>query len=172
LRENGKPQWALVVSQAGGHLPVMQSPEVIRIHAALGDRHSLHEHYARLVRLSFPGGTQTVEFAQSFVDAGRVDLADELYSLALEHMHGSASYHPRLIEASVRFLITQRRFEQAEAMLLRDGEGMTRELAEMLVTLYEGWGRLPQISKELVKFNLPDGVLARTLFLASQKAGH
>ena len=172
LLANNKPQWALAVSQVGGHISVMQSPEMIRIFAALGDTHSIQEQYARIVRQSFPGGTQTVEFAHALITAGRVDLADELYSLALERMHATAAYHPRLIEAAARFLISQRRFEQAETLLLRDGEGMTGELADMLVLLYRGWGRLERINDELAKFDLPDGVFAHAVFLASQGAAH
>ena len=111
-----------------------------------------------------------MEFAQALVDAGRADLADEFYRIALERMHATASYHPRLIEAAARLLIAQRRFEQAENLLLRDGEGMTDGFADMLATLYQGWRR--PIKDELAKFDLPDGVFARALFLSSQSAAH
>ena len=53
--------------------------------------------------------------------------------------------------------------------MLRENNGITEELPELLVDLYKGWNRLGQFPAELVKFHLPDGIYAEALFIARQQ---
>jgi hypothetical protein len=66
-------------------------------------------------------------------------------------------------------LISERRFEQAETLLLKENSGLTTGLAKMLVDLYQGWGRMGQIDHELEKFHLPVGVLSEARYMANTK---
>ncbi len=169
LLAQGKPQWAYSIALAGMSPQFIESPLMVRVLAAMQDRHGMNEMFAKLVRLSFPGGAQAVEMCEAFAAAGRNDLADELYALALQQVQGTATNYPKLIESYARYLITQHRFEQAETLLVKENAGLTTGLAKMVLDLYRGWGRLGALEKELEKFHLPIGVLSEARYLAARK---
>jgi hypothetical protein len=146
------------------------SPLAVRTLAALNDETGLHEVFARVARMSFPGGRETAEFAEAFAACGRRALAEELYGLALERLHATAQAHPGLVKSHARFLIAQHRFEEAETLLLHEHQGITQDLPEILVDLYSGWNRLDRIAVELAKFHLPGGVAAEAQFLVARKS--
>lgn len=169
LLQQGKPQWARVLAQTGSGKALTDDPLMIPILTALGDRHALEELYAGLVRMSFPGGGETVVFAEALSQSNRNDLAEELYALALEQVRATAGTHPSLVENYARFLIRLHRYEEAETLLLKEHVGMTEGLPALLVQLYRGWNKADRLAVELAKFHLPDGVLAETLFLVGNK---
>jgi tetratricopeptide (TPR) repeat protein len=170
LLEQGLPALAYQVAIAGSHPQVMESPTMVKVLAALKDRYRMDELFSRKIRQNFPGGGEVVGLAEAFAKAGRIDLAHELYAKRLDHLHATNGAFPQFIESYARFLIGQRRFEQAETLLLKENDGMTAGLPELLVHLYRGWGRLERMGQELTKFQLPIGVEAEAKFLASRPA--
>jgi hypothetical protein len=164
LLERKQPALALRVADG-------RSPDAVRGLAALGDELALREVFAGLVRMTFPGGADTVEFAETFAATKHEGLAEELYSLALRRMEATAQHHPALVKSYGRFLVAQRRFEQAETMLLRHNAGVTLGLAEILADLYRGWNRGAQIEAELAKFHLPGAVRAEAVYQMRKGAG-
>ena len=170
LLEQGRPALAYQVAIAGSHPQVMESPTMVKVLAALKDRYRMDELFSRKIRQNFPGGGEVVGLAEAFAKAGRIDLADELYAKRLDHLHATNGAFPQFIESYARLLIGQRRFEQAETLLLKENDGMTAGLPKLLVDLYRGWGRLERMGQELTKFQLPIGVEAEAKFLASRPA--
>jgi len=168
LLKHGKPQIAKDVALAGRGKGLSDSPVIIPVLAALGDRHCLDEFFAGLVRISFPGGGECVAQAEAFTKAGRKELAEELYGLALRRVRDTGASYPALVESYARFLIGEHRYEEAETILVQDCDGMAETLPTLLVDLYGAWKKLDRLEPELVKFHLPDGVWHETLFLASQ----
>lgn len=169
LLKQGKPQWARALAQAGSGKALTEDPLMVPILTAVGDRHALEELFASLVRMSFPGGGDTVIYAEALSQSNRNDLAGELYALALEQVRATAGTHPTLVENYARFLIRLHRYEEAESLLLQEHVGMTEGLPELLVSLYREWNKADRLLTELAKFHLPDGVLAETLFLVGNK---
>lgn len=168
LLVQGKPQWARMVAKAGKGKALTEDPLMVPVLTALGDKHALEELFTSMVRMSFPGGGDTVIFAEALSQANRNDLAEELYALALEQVRATAGNHPSLVQNYARFLIRLHRYEEAETLLVREHVGMTEGLPELLVDLYRGWHKAERLVAELGKFHLPDGVLSETLFLISQ----
>ncbi len=167
LLESKKPQWALAVASVGDRKGLTESPVYVEVLAGLGDRHGLQDLFAKVTRLSFPGGGDTAEFAEAFAAAGQANWAEELFALALSRMRDTATANPNLVEAYARYLLDQRRYEQAENLLMSWRDGLTSEMAELLVDLYRGWNKLDRLPRELAKFHLPDSVLTEALFLAN-----
>jgi tetratricopeptide (TPR) repeat protein len=167
LLELQKPRWALQTALAGPDGGLRNSPLIIPIHHALGDRHALDELFGRLIRTTFPGSSNTAPYAEAFAQIGRHDLAGEIYDLSLQRLRSIAGTHPPLIESYARFLIRQQRYEACENLLLKEHHGMTEGLAALLVELYRGWNKLDQLPTQLAKYHLPDSVLKEAEFLAS-----
>ncbi len=149
-------------------LITQDDPLLVPVLVALGDEAGLHELFARLVRQSFPGGLDAVDYAEALAREGRDQLAEEFYGLALESLHTSGGVLPPLVKSYARFLIKHRRFEQAETLLMQDGQDLTDGMPEIFAGLYRDWNKLDRIDAELVKFHLPDGVREETRFLARQ----
>ncbi len=170
LLAQGKPQWARMMAQAGPGKSLTEDPLMVPILTALNDTTALEELFTNLVRMNFPGGGDTVIFAEAFSQSNRNDLAEELYSLALTQVRATAVTHPTLVQNYVRFLIRLHRFEEAETLLVHEHIGLSEELPKLLTELYRGWNKLDRLETELEKFHLPDGVLIETLFLAKSKS--
>jgi thioredoxin-like negative regulator of GroEL len=158
-------QPALALRLAG---PV--SPLAVRALGALNDESGLRETFGRVVRMSFPGGRETVEYAEAFAACGRSGLAAELYGLALDRLRATAQIHPDLVKSYAKFLVGQRRFEEAETFLLQAHQGVTQGLPGILVDLYRGWNKLDRIGTELAKFHLPGGVAEEVKFLVATES--
>lgn len=169
LLELGRPALAFDVAQATAQPQVTESPMMVKVLAALKDRHRLDELFARKIRQNFPGGGDVVALAEAFAAAGRTELADELYSRRLDHLRATNASFPQLVESYAKHLIRLHRFEQAETLLMKENTGITAGLPALLVDLYRGWGKLDRLPQELTKFELPIGVEAEAKFLASRR---
>jgi hypothetical protein len=134
--------------------------------AAMKDDSRLRELYAEVVRMPFPGGTLTKEWADAFTQAGRADWARELYDLAAAQMGNTSRPNADLTRAQIEFLIGQKAFEAAETLLLQNYGSFIPEAAAMIVKLYRAWGRPDHIEEELAKYFLPEGVALEVRFLA------
>jgi hypothetical protein len=170
LLGHGKAVWAHAVATSGRGRALRDSPVMVRVLHALGDRHGLDEIYARLVREHFPGGGDVVEFCTAFADTGQTKLANGLCEQALQRHRASGVSHMPLVHRYARLLIQQRRFEQAETLMMRDDDALTVQTAEILVDLYRSWNKLDRLPQELAKFHLPDGMQSEAEFQAKMEA--
>jgi tetratricopeptide (TPR) repeat protein len=171
----GRAAWAWDACETVAGIPTLREqgrklPLSVRAAAALNDEPSVSELFSETLRLAFPGGAQTIEWARAFEDTGHADLARELFDAALRRLDSTAALQPDLFAAHARFLVRQRDFEAAETFLMRMGWAMPAESAKLVFELYESWGRLPGIEAELPKFQLPGAVRKEVLFLARQAA--
>jgi tetratricopeptide (TPR) repeat protein len=89
-------------------------PLAVRVAHAQKDEAAIRELFNDTLRLAFPGGAQTIEWARAFEDAGHADLAAELFAAALQRIDGSAAQQPEIFAAHARFLIRQQQFEAAD----------------------------------------------------------
>jgi hypothetical protein len=126
------------------------------------------ELFSDVVRMPFPGGVQTVDWAVAFEEAGRPDLAREIFDNALTALRKRQSQQPELLKASIQFLIRHRDFETAESTLVKDSWIVNGDAAQLIFTLYRDWDRLEALDSELPKFFLPGGVEKEIRFLAGQ----
>ena len=145
-------------------------PLAVRVAHAQKDEATVRELFNDTLRLAFPGGALTVEWARAFEDTGHADLAEELLEAALKRIDGSASLQPEIFAAHARFLIRQQRFEAAEAFLMRRNWAMPEESAKLVFELYQSWGMVAGIERELPKFRLPGAARNEVLFLARQSS--
>lgn len=167
----GRPAWAwqvclLLQEMPNPKMEARKIPQMVRVARALNDRVILQELFAEVVRMPFPGGQQTPAWAQAFEDAGELALAEELYKAALERLEATQGMHPEISQGWTRFLIRQGRHEQAEGYLLRQAWSFPGEAAKLIFELYQAWGKLASLEKELPKFHLPGGVEHEVRFLA------
>jgi hypothetical protein len=169
LLKQGKPVWAHGVATTGGSL--RDAPILSAVFQGLGDRHALQEFFAKLVRMPYPGGNDTIGHVEALDACGRTDLALALASQALDRTHSRGESHPELVLVYAGLLTRQRQYEQAETVLLKEHEGMGEELAEALADLYRAWNKLDRLPSELAKFQLPDGLFQETLFLGRTQPG-
>lgn len=173
LLGDGRPEWAWQACKAAAEIPSARLqgrklPVMAKVAAALGDRHSLSEIFADVIRMPFPGGGQTAEWAQAFEDAGEHGLSREIFETALEVLRQKQQQQPELLKAWIEFLIRQRDFEAAESVLLRESYLFVNAAARLVFTLYRDWDRLARLDQELPKFYLPGGVEKEVWFLARQ----
>jgi len=168
LLKKDRPLWARELAVAGRTRGLADSPTMIPVLAALGDRHGMDDLFARLVRMTFPGGSDCVAHATAFAKSGRKELAAELFSLAVDRVRATGISYPNLMESYARFLMGEHRYEEAETLLVQDNDGLGENLPKLLVELYQGWNKLDRLEAEMVKFHLPDGLWHEARFLASQ----
>ena len=173
LLEQKRPQWALLACDTAAGIPSARLqgrklPVTARVISALEDRNAMMELFSDVVRMPFPGGTQTVEWAVAFEEAGRPDLTREFFDNALAALRQRQSLQPELLKAWIQFLIRQRDFEAAESTLVKDSWLVTGDSALLIFTLYRDWDKLAVLDSELPKFYLPSGVEKEVLFLAKQ----
>lgn len=175
LLQAGRAAWAWDACQAVAAIPTLREqgrklPLSVRVAHALNDEAAVRELFSETLRLSFPGGAQTIEWARALEDTGHAGLAQELFSAALQRLEGIASAQPDLFAANARFLMRQGEFDAAEAFLMRLSWAMPAESAKLIFELYQSWGRLSGLESELPKFRLPGAVGKEVLFLARQAA--
>lgn len=144
-------------------------PLAARVAGALKDEARLRELYAEVVRMPFPGGAQTREWAAAFEAAGHADWAGELYDLAETHMVKTSKPNAELTKAHIEFLTAHEHFEAAEQLLMRHNGSMTADAPRLIVDLYRAWHRLAEIDQELPKFFLTEGVTHEVKWLAGRK---
>lgn len=175
MLQHGRARWAWDACGVVACIPTLREqgrklPLSVRAAHALGDAASVQELFNECLRLTFPGGAQTAEWARAFEDADRPDLARELFDAAQRRLDGTASLQPDLFAAHARFLIRQRDFEGAEAYLMRMNWTMPAESSKLIFELMQSWGKLPVIESELPKFQLPGAVTKEILFFRNQAA--
>ena len=173
LLEQKRPAWALLACDTAAGIPSARLqgrklPITARVISALDDRNAMMELFSDVVRMPFPGGTQTVEWAVAFEDAGRPDLAHEIFDTALTALRQRQSQQPELLKAWVQFLIRRHDFETAESTLVKNSWLVNGDAAQLIFTLYRDWDKLAALDSELPKFFLPDGVEKEIRFLAGQ----
>ncbi len=170
LLKHGKPAHAWSACETLRAIPAGMHPRLTPIAAetagALHDETLLRELYAEIVRMPFPGGALTGEWANAFTAASKPAWAAELYDLAEIHMQRTARANPPLTQAHIEFLITQKQFEAAENLLVRHYQSFTAQSPALIVRLYRDWQKLDGITAELPKYFLPEGVRNEVLFLA------
>lgn len=165
--------WARDACEIVSGIPTLREqgrklPLAVRVAHALHDEAAVQELFSGTLRLSFPGGAQTMEWVQVFEETGHAGLAHELLEAALRHLEATSTLQPELFAAYARFLIRQKDYDAAEAYLMRMNWTMPSDSARLIFELYQAWGRLSDISTELPKFRLPGGVVQEILFLARQ----
>jgi len=165
--------WAWNACEIVAGIPTLREqgrklPLAVRVAHALNDEAAVQEFFSETLRLSFPGGVQTIEWARAFEDTGHAGLARELFDAALRHLDGTMALQPELFAAYARFLLRQRDFEAAEAFLMRMNWALPNESAKLVFELYQSWGRLASIETELPKFHLPGAVRQEIFFLTRQ----
>lgn len=173
LLHSGRARWAWHTCQVLKDLPTLRiegrkRPLMVRAAHAMGDNATVRELFAEILRKSFPGGNQPVEWAQAFALIGERGLARELFQAALDKNDGTQILHTGLSAAWVRFLIEDGAHAQAETFLLRQHWTLPNDTAALIVELYQSWGKLETLRTELPKYHLPRGIEKETLFLAHQ----
>ena len=172
LRQN-RPDLASVACDALKATPSgMQSrmlPVAVRVAASMKDESRLRELFSDVVRMPFPGGLKTVDWAAAFEEAGHGEWAAELYELAMEQMERTQKPLTDIIQAHVEFLVRRHDFEGAEQLLMKHYHGFIPQAAGLVLDLYRAWGRLSQLDLELPKFYLPSGVEREVRFQAEKK---
>jgi hypothetical protein len=171
----GRAAWAWDACEIVAGIPTFREqgrklPLAVRVAHALHDETALQELFSETLRLTFPGGAQTIEWARAFEDTGHAGLAQELLAAALQRLQDTTALQPELFAAQARFLMRQQDFEAAETFLMRMNWTMPAESAKLIFELYQSWGRLTGIETELPKFHLPGGVKQEILFLTRQPA--
>lgn len=171
----GRAAWARDACEIVAGIPTFREqgrklPLAVRVAHALRDEATVHELFSETLRLTFPGGAQTIEWARAFEDTGHAELANELLAAALQRLEDTAALQPELFAAQARFLLRQQNFEAAETFLMRMNWAMPNESAKLIFELYQSWGKLADIETELPKFLLPGGVKQEILFLSRQAA--
>ncbi len=167
----GRAAWAWDACEIVAGIPTFREqgrklPLAVRVAHALHDKAAVQELFSETLRLTFPGGVQTIEWVQAFEDTGHAGLSQELLAAALQRLEDTAALQPELFAAQARFLMRQQDFEAAEIFLMRMNWTLPAEAAKLIFELYQSWGRLTDIETELPKFRLPEGVKQEILFLA------
>ena len=144
-------------------------PIAAKVAGALKDEMKLRELYAEIVRMPFPGGTQTKDWAQAFEQTGHADWTRELYDLAEQQLASTGKPNGELTLAHIQFLIAQHHFEAAEDLLLKHYQSFIPQSAGVIVQLYREWQKLERIEAEIGRYFLPDGVRNEVLFLAGKR---
>lgn len=173
MLEAGKAAWAWDACQVVAAIPTLREqgrklPLAVRVAHALKDEARVSELFSETLRLPFPGGAQTVEWAKALEETSHPELAQELFSAALNRLDGTAALQPDLFAAYARFLMRQRNFDAAEVFVMRMNWAMPAESAKLIFELYQSWGRQGNIEAELPKFRLPGAVMKEVLFLSRQ----
>ncbi|WP_395747904.1 hypothetical protein [Prosthecobacter sp.] len=173
MLEAGRAAWAWDACETVAGIPTFREqgrklPLSVRVAHALHDEAAVNELFSETLRLTFPGGAQTIEWARAFEDTGHAGLAQELLDAALQQLEDTAALQPELFAAQARFLIRQQDFEAAEAYLMRMNWAMPTESAKLIFELYQSWGKLGSVELELPKFHLPGGVKQEILFRTRQ----
>ena len=144
-------------------------PITARVAGAIKDEGRLREVYGEIVRMPFPGGQKTVEWANAFEAAGHGDWARELFGLADTQMQKTQKPFKEIILAHIRFLVRHQDYEAAERLLMRQYHAFIPQTAELIFDLYQNWRRLDKLDGELPKYYLPPGVEKEVRFQARRK---
>lgn len=172
LLHAGHAAWAWDACQVVAGIPTLREqgrklPLAVRVAHALHDEAAVRELFSETLRLPFPGGVQTEEWARALEDTGHAGLARELLAAALQRLEGTGALQPEVFAAHARFLIRQGEFDAAEAFLMRMNWAIPGEAAKLIFELYQSWGKLNAVAAELPKFQLPGAIRKEVLFLAA-----
>ena len=139
-----------------------------RVIASLDDRAAMMDLFSDVTRMPFPGGAQTADWAHAFEDAGRPELAREIFENALTALHKRDSQQPELMKAWIEFLTRRHDFAAAEVALMKHAWLIVADAAPLVFALYRDWDKLDSLDAELPKLYLPSGVEKEVRFLAEQ----
>ncbi|MDB6117854.1 MAG: Cytochrome c-type biosis protein CcmH/NrfG, partial [Verrucomicrobiaceae bacterium] len=172
LLKGGRVPWAMRACEVLRATPSGMQPRLLplvaRVAGAMKDETRLRELYADVVRMPFPGGTKTVQWAEAFEATGHADWSRELYDLANRQMERTQKPNGEILQAHIAFLIRTHQPEAAERLLMAHYYGFIPQTAKLVVSLYKEWGRLDQLDRELPKYYLPQGVEKEVRFLARE----
>lgn len=166
-----RPAWAwqacqIAVAIPSARLQGRKLPIMAQAAAAMEDRHAMMEIFSDVVRMPFPGGNQTVEWARAFEEAGEPELARELFEGAAKALRQRQIQQPEVLKAWIEFSIRHHQFEAAESALVADSYLIISDAARLTFELYRDWDKLFLLDSELPKFHFPSGVVKEILFLA------
>lgn len=169
----GRATWAADACQIVASIPTLREqgrklPLSVRVAHAMKDETAIHELFSETLRMPFPGGAQTIEWTKAFEETGHAGLARELFDAALQRLEGTSALQIDLFAAYARFLVSQREFEIAETFLMRMNWAMPAESSKLVFELYQSWGKLNDLEKELPKFHLPGAVKKEIFFYTRQ----
>jgi hypothetical protein len=172
LRSN-RAAWAWQTCLAAGEVPILRMngrklPIMARVAAEMGDEALVRDVFADVMRMPFPGGGQTLEWARAFENGGHTALAGELLSGALAVSEARQLPQPELWKAMARFHIKQGDFASAESLMLRQHSLFGMDAARLIVDLYVAWGKLDRIEAEMPKYFLPGGVEKEAAHLVAE----
>lgn len=176
LLSQQRPRWAWTACLALQDRPTLRLegrklPMMLKVAHALDDRAMVQDLFSEVVRMPFPGGTQTVAWAEAFAQCGEETMAREVFQVALEHLESTQTTNAEISVAWVRYLLQQRQFDEAESYLMHHLWHLTDTAAELIFELYAAWGRLADIRAELRKFHLPGGIEKEVLFRSAKALG-
>jgi len=174
LLDAGRAEWASEACMKVGEIPTLREqgrklPLAVRVAHALKDEAAVRDLFNETLRMPFPGGAQTVEWALAFEETKHVGLARELFEAALKQLEGTEALQPTIYAAWTRFLIRQHELDAAEAFLMRMNWALTADSAKLVFELYRAWSKLGDLAAEMPKFHLPTGTQKEALFLAKQE---
>lgn len=144
-------------------------PEMVRVAAARKDYPSVMDLFSEALRLPFESPEEASSWVLAFEEAEQPEMAEELLEAYRDRLETRGEPAVFIFADWARFLIRQKRFEEAETFLLYRHGMIPDEASEVLLDLYTAWSKLDGIEEELPKFHLASGIQKELLFLARQK---
>ncbi|MCB1092857.1 MAG: hypothetical protein KDL87_15075, partial [Verrucomicrobiae bacterium] len=147
----------------------------IRLFGALGDRIRAAEVQSRLLREAESDGFQQFAVRRrgssafgerwplpgTFAEAGFPDLADGLFAAYHDTIRRLTWEHNGFLESYARFLIERKDFAHAESILTPAYQKSIGTEPQLLVDLYQAWGRLHELSARSNRLYLTSGLKVR-----------
>ncbi|MEM8954976.1 MAG: hypothetical protein AAGD22_12560 [Verrucomicrobiota bacterium] len=175
--EHGRPVVAkdlLEILRAAQPSLYSHAEESIAVHAALEDEAGLALIFQDLLRDGIEEGVrgrttmlvERGELAGAFANAGQVERALRLYEHYSSQPLTMRREDREFYENYARLLVRERRYFDAERVIRR---GMRKNVefdVAVLIELYERWGKLGQVERELNKFKLSSGLRKKVEFMA------
>ncbi|MEZ5304107.1 MAG: hypothetical protein R3F11_26210 [Verrucomicrobiales bacterium] len=100
-------------------------PLHLRIAAALGDGRAIESAFHRAATNRYPGAAFGTRMPAAFAEAGRPDLAEQLFRHYLQQADACAARYPALVHRYADFLLQANRPADARHLLLTHGSGLT-----------------------------------------------
>mgnify|MGYP003669399512 CR=1 FL=1 len=144
-------------------------PLMVTIAASRKDRATIMDLFTEALRLPFDGAEDAAAWTVAFEKAGHPDMAEALLNACRDRLETRGEPAVYIFPDWARFLIRQRRFEEAETFLLNRLSMIPSDAANILLELYTAWSKLDVIGKELPKFHLASGIEKELLFRVEQQ---
>ncbi len=160
----------------------MDAEKQLQVLTALDAKTRIAELHVRLVAEAYAEGfhrrysVDTVpnfhsrqSLPRAFASAGLLDQAHALYGAYYRSLPRVSREHTDFLEDYAQFLIGQKYFEEAEVVLSRAFRKSLGLNPSLLVDLYDAWGRLNYLDRELAKYFLPSADQRRAMELRRQR---